>query len=63
MQTNDELINLSDVSLPALFMPTENKKAAIYNPRAHQYFHPTGTLNLLTEYCKPILIHGDFISR
>lgn len=37
---------MKDVSLPALFMPTENKKAAIYNPRAHQYFHPTGSSDL-----------------
>uniref|UniRef100_A0A2C9LC74 Uncharacterized protein n=1 Tax=Biomphalaria glabrata TaxID=6526 RepID=A0A2C9LC74_BIOGL len=31
---------LKDVSLPALFMPY--KRGNIYNPRAHQYFHPTG---------------------
>ncbi|XP_013412001.1 histone-lysine N-methyltransferase SETD1B-A [Lingula anatina] len=32
---------LRDVSLPALFMPF--KSGAVYNPRAHQYFHPTGS--------------------
>ncbi|XP_078481741.1 uncharacterized protein LOC100180644 [Ciona intestinalis] len=32
---------LQDVSLPALFMPS--KGGNVYNPRAHQYFHPTGT--------------------
>nr|XP_022292656.1 titin-like isoform X3 [Crassostrea virginica] len=37
---------MRDVSLPALFMPTESKKATIYNPRAHQYFHPTGSSDL-----------------
>lgn len=31
---------LKDVSLPALFMPF--KSGNIFNPRAHQYFHPTG---------------------
>ncbi|CAL1543054.1 unnamed protein product [Lymnaea stagnalis] len=31
---------LKDVSLPALFMPY--KRGNVYNPRAHQYFHPTG---------------------
>lgn len=32
---------LKDVSLPALFMPF--KTGTIFNPRAHQYFHPTGS--------------------
>ena len=31
-----------DVSLPAVFFPTKGKDLSIYNPRAHQYFHPTG---------------------
>ena len=35
---------ISDVSLPALFMPT--KMNAVFNPRAHQYFHPTGKLSI-----------------
>ena len=37
-------IYFSDVSLPAVFMPpTKSGKAAIYNPRASKYFHPTGS--------------------
>nr|CAB3262585.1 uncharacterized protein LOC100180644 [Phallusia mammillata] len=32
---------LQDVSLPAIFMPS--RVGNVYNPRAHQYFHPTGT--------------------
>lgn len=35
---------LKDVSLPALFMPT--KTGNIFNPRAHQYFHPTGSTEM-----------------
>ncbi|XP_041354259.1 uncharacterized protein LOC121372068 [Gigantopelta aegis] len=35
---------LKDVSLPALFMPF--KTGTIFNPRAHQYFHPTGSTDL-----------------
>ncbi|PVD29205.1 hypothetical protein C0Q70_11802 [Pomacea canaliculata] len=35
---------LKDVSLPALFMPL--KTGNIFNPRAHQYFHPTGTTDV-----------------
>ncbi|XP_071943161.1 uncharacterized protein [Antedon mediterranea] len=30
-----------DVCLPAVFMPT--KTAHLYNPRAHSYFHPSGS--------------------
>ncbi|XP_056014188.1 uncharacterized protein LOC125673462 isoform X4 [Ostrea edulis] len=37
---------MRDVSLPALFMPTKTNNATIYNPRAHQYFHPTGSSDL-----------------
>ncbi|XP_061169238.1 titin-like isoform X2 [Saccostrea echinata] len=37
---------MKDVSLPALFMPTKTNNATIYNPRAHQYFHPTGSTDL-----------------
>lgn len=32
---------VSDVSLPAVFMPF--KSGTIFNPRAHQYFHPPGS--------------------
>nr|XP_039254120.1 LOW QUALITY PROTEIN: uncharacterized protein LOC120331142 [Styela clava] len=32
---------LQDVSLPAVFMPS--RTGNVYNPRAHLYFHPTGT--------------------
>eukprot|EP00731_Ephydatia_muelleri_P018897 Em0011g937a len=32
---------MEDVSLPALFMPTPRN--LIFNPRAHQYFHPSGS--------------------
>ncbi|KAK3096492.1 hypothetical protein FSP39_000692 [Pinctada imbricata] len=35
---------MKDVSLPALFMPT--KMNAVFNPRAHQYFHPTGSTDV-----------------
>ncbi|CAC5415979.1 unnamed protein product [Mytilus coruscus] len=35
---------LKDVSLPALFMPF--KTGTIFNPRAHQYFHATGSTDL-----------------
>lgn len=34
-----------DISLPALFMPTPSSRPVIYNPRAHSYFHPPGSLN------------------
>ncbi|PIK55327.1 hypothetical protein BSL78_07751 [Apostichopus japonicus] len=34
-----------DVSLPAVFMPS--RTGQLYNPRAHQYFHPTGSLGQL----------------
>jgi len=37
----------SDVSLPALFMPF--KTGTIFNPRAHQYFHPTGNYTVLCD--------------
>eukprot|EP00057_Strongylocentrotus_purpuratus_P003170 XP_003726083.1 PREDICTED: uncharacterized protein LOC100892708 [Strongylocentrotus purpuratus] len=30
-----------DISLPAVFMPT--RTGQLYNPRAHHYFHPTGS--------------------
>jgi hypothetical protein len=32
-----------DVSLPAVFMPTKVRDLNVYNPRAHQYFHATGS--------------------
>ncbi|XP_076079836.1 uncharacterized protein LOC143049946 isoform X1 [Mytilus galloprovincialis] len=35
---------LKDVTLPALFMPF--KTGTIFNPRAHQYFHATGSTDL-----------------
>ncbi|BFZ10160.1 hypothetical protein BsWGS_13199 [Bradybaena similaris] len=35
---------LQDVSLPALFMPY--KMGNVYNPRAHHYFHPTGSTDV-----------------
>ncbi|XP_071114202.1 uncharacterized protein [Haliotis cracherodii] len=35
---------LKDVSLPALFMPF--RSGTVFNPRAHQYFHPTGSTDL-----------------
>lgn len=35
---------LNDVSLPALFMPFQ--RGSVFNPRAHQYFHPTGSTEL-----------------
>ncbi|XP_022079118.1 uncharacterized protein LOC110973027 isoform X2 [Acanthaster planci] len=34
-----------EVCLPAIFMPT--KTGQLYNPRAHSYFHPTGSLGQL----------------
>ena len=34
-----------DVSLPALFMPFT--RGTVFNPRAHQYFHPTGIVPFL----------------
>ncbi|XP_033101455.1 uncharacterized protein LOC117104681 [Anneissia japonica] len=34
-----------DVCLPAVFMPT--KTAQLYNPRAHSYFHPSGSTGRL----------------
>ena len=33
----------TDVTLPALFMPTPCTKNLVYTPRAHQYFHPSGS--------------------
>ncbi|KAJ8032500.1 hypothetical protein HOLleu_26044 [Holothuria leucospilota] len=36
---------LKDVSLPAVFMPS--RTGQLYNPRAHQYFHATGSLGQL----------------
>ncbi|KAH9500627.1 hypothetical protein Btru_077157 [Bulinus truncatus] len=46
LSKNEEQIYdaLKDVSLPALFMPY--KRGNIYNPRAYQYFHPTGTSDI-----------------
>ncbi|XP_005097136.1 uncharacterized protein LOC101862724 isoform X2 [Aplysia californica] len=46
LSKNEEQIYdaLKDVSLPALFMPY--KSGNIYNPRAHQYFHPTGATDV-----------------
>ncbi|OWF37664.1 titin-like isoform X2 [Mizuhopecten yessoensis] len=35
---------LKEVSLPALFMPY--KRGTVFNPRAHQYFHPNGSSDL-----------------
>ena len=35
------VIYVADVNLPALFMP-HRSSSGIYNPRAHQYFHPGG---------------------
>eukprot|EP00731_Ephydatia_muelleri_P023170 Em0015g753a len=35
---------MEDVSLPALFMPTPRN--LIFNPRAHQYFHPSGSTDV-----------------
>ncbi|KAH3736148.1 hypothetical protein DPMN_042710 [Dreissena polymorpha] len=35
---------LNDVSLPALFMPFQ--RGSVFNPRAHQYFHPTGSTDI-----------------
>ncbi|KAK3576344.1 hypothetical protein CHS0354_039278 [Potamilus streckersoni] len=35
---------LRDVSLPALFMPL--KTGNVFNPRAHLYFHPTGSSDM-----------------
>ncbi|XP_050390798.2 uncharacterized protein LOC126809962 [Patella vulgata] len=56
---------LKDVSLPALFMPY--KTGNVYNPRAHQYFHPTGSTDLrLTQppsvFQLPPLKSGDKMS-
>ncbi|XP_063970098.1 uncharacterized protein LOC129283202 isoform X1 [Lytechinus pictus] len=34
-----------DISLPAVFMPT--RTGQLYNPRAHHYFHPSGSLGHL----------------
>ena len=33
---------ISDVSLPAVFLPSKSTNLHIYNPRANKYFHPTG---------------------
>jgi hypothetical protein len=33
---------LDDLCLPAVFMPYKSPNN-IYNPRAHQYFHPSGS--------------------
>ncbi|KAL8566979.1 hypothetical protein ACOMHN_059779 [Nucella lapillus] len=54
---------LKDVSLPALFMPI--KTGNIFNPRAHQYFHPTGSTEMrLTQppsvFQLPPLPHNNY---
>ncbi|XP_059166381.1 uncharacterized protein LOC131948723 isoform X2 [Physella acuta] len=43
LSRNEEMFYdaLKDVSLPALFMPY--KRGNVFNPRAHQYFHPSGS--------------------
>ncbi|ESP03993.1 hypothetical protein LOTGIDRAFT_156597 [Lottia gigantea] len=56
---------LKDVSLPALFMPY--KTGNVYNPRAHQYFHPTGSQDMrLTQppsvFQLPPLKAGDWVT-
>ncbi|KAK7503175.1 hypothetical protein BaRGS_00005440 [Batillaria attramentaria] len=56
---------LKDVSLPALFMPV--RTGNIFNPRAHQYFHPTGTTDVrLTQppsvFQLPPLPHNNKVS-
>ena len=32
----------TDVSLPAVFMPSKGRDLTIFNPRASKYFHATG---------------------
>lgn len=36
----------TDVTLPALFMPTPCTKNLVFTPRAHRYFHPPGSSNV-----------------
>ncbi|XP_006816176.1 uncharacterized protein LOC100378962 [Saccoglossus kowalevskii] len=38
----DALLSTDDVCLPAVFMPT--RTGQLYNPRAHHYFHASGSL-------------------
>jgi len=45
----------SDVSLPAVFMPTKQRDLTMYNPRAHQYFHPTGSRGVRLTQAPSIL--------
>ena len=33
----------TDVCIPALFMPLSSSRPLIFNPRAHNYFHPPGS--------------------
>jgi hypothetical protein len=40
-QTFFYFIFLSDVCLPAVFMPYKGSNN-VFNPKAYQYFHPTG---------------------
>lgn len=42
LQTNPSSQILTDVSLPAVFMPSKGANINIFNPRAHDYFHATG---------------------
>nr|VZI25925.1 unnamed protein product [Spirometra erinaceieuropaei] len=42
-QTDDVWDASSDACLPALFMPRRMAHGNLYNPRAHQYFHPLGS--------------------
>ena len=45
--TSFHLLHIIDVCLPALFLPTNpvSSRALVYNPRAHSYFHPPGSLD------------------
>lgn len=38
----------TDVSLPAVFMPSRGTNINIYNPRAHDYFHAMGEWSIVT---------------
>jgi hypothetical protein len=42
VNTTDTAMN--DLCLPAIFMPTYSSRPLVYNPRAHSYFHPPGSL-------------------
>ena len=41
---NQPFCHFTDVSLPAVFMPTKNTNMMVFNPRANKYFHPTGKM-------------------